>query len=156
MSNQLTVHGAFAISAENTEGAMVQWIDKKGNTRELTTEGALWKGGDALKQLKTEALQAALTKAVGGRYRAAYDVLIVAFPSIDKALATLHIGTPWGNKASMGTVLMSVMGQKPKAGKDYSAKQKEALALARAMTNIPAFEHLRPQGEVVGEAVEQQ
>lgn len=156
MSTQLTIHGAFAVTTDNTEGAMVQWVDKKGNTRELTTEGALWKGGDALKQLKTEALQAALTKAVGGRYRAAYDIFVVAFPSIEKALTTLHIGTPWGNKSSMATVLLSVMGQQPKAGKDFSAKQKEALSLARAMVNIPSFEHLKPQGEVVGEATEQQ
>lgn len=154
MSTQLTIHGAFAVTQDATEGSMVGWVDKKGNSRELTTEGALWKGGDALKALKNEALNSALAKAVGGRYRAAYDIVVVAFPSIEKALATLHIGTPWGNKSSMATVLLSVLGQSPKAGKEFSAKQKEALALVRAMLNIPAFEHLRPQGEVVGEASE--
>lgn len=156
MSNQLTVHGAFALSQDNTEGAVVQWVDKKNNAREMTTEGALWKGGDALKSLKDAALDAAQAKAIGGRYRASYDIFIAAFPSIEKALATLHIGTPWGNKSSFGTVLMSVLGQRPKAGKEFSAKQKAAMALARTLVDIPAFVHLRPQGEVVGEATEQQ
>ena len=156
MSTQLTIHGAFAITQENTEGALTQWVDKKGNTREMTTEGALWKGGDALNALKSEALSAALSKAHGGRYRAAYDVIVAAFPSIEKALATLHIGTPYGNKASMGTVLMSVLGQKPKAGKEFGQKQKAALELVRTMLYLPAFEHLRPAGEVVENEAEQQ
>jgi hypothetical protein len=152
----VTVNQAFWPSQENTEGALVAYTDKKGNSRELTLEGALWKGGDAMKQLKSDALDSALAKAVGGRYRAAFDIVVAAFPSIQKSLENLHIGTPWGNKSSMGTVVLAVMGQRPKAGKDFSAKQKEAIALVRAMLNIPAFEHLKPQGEVVGEATEQQ
>lgn len=155
MSTELQVTSPFAATEYSTEGSVVGWIDKKGNAQERTLEGALYKGGDALKQLKSDALQSALAKAVGGRYRSAYDIIAVAFPSIEKALDTLHIGVPYGNKSSMATVLLSAMGQRPKAGKDFSAKQKDALQLVRAMLNIPAFEHLRPQGEVVGEATEQ-
>lgn len=151
MSTEMTVFD----SARNTEGHIVGWVDKKGNTRELTMEGALWKGGDALKQLKSEASASAQAKAVGGRYRAAYDIFTVAFPSIAKALETLHIGLPYANKSSMATVLLSVLGQKPKAGKEFSAKQREALELARSMLDIPAFSHLRPQGEVIENEAEQ-
>jgi len=155
MANEMTVNPAFAVTEQYSEGAVVGWVDKKGNAREMTTEGALWKGGDALKQLKSEALSAALAKAHGGRYRAAYDVIVAAFSSIEKSLENLHIGTPWGNKSSMGTVLLAVMGQKPKAGKEFSAKQKAAVELVRAMLYIPAFEHLRPAGEVVENEAEQ-
>lgn len=153
MSTELTIFE----SATSTQGHVTAWVDKKGNTREMTLEGALWKGGDALKSLKDAALDAALNKAHGGRYRAAYDVFVAAFPSIEKALATLHIGLPYGNKSSMATVLMSVLGQTPKGGGEFKAesKQRKAIQLARAMVNIPAFEHLRLQGEVVGEATEQ-
>lgn len=153
--NEIVTHAAFAVTREATEGALTQWVDKKGNTRESTTEGALWKGGLALASLKDAALDAAQAKAVGGRYRAAYDIFVAAFPSIEKALATLHIGVPWGNKASFSTVLLSVLGQQPKAGKEFGTKQKAAVHLARTLVDMPAFVHLRPQGEVVGEATEQ-
>lgn len=155
MSTELTVNSAFAVSEAHSEGSLTQWVDRKGNTKEMTTEGVLWKGGDALKQLKNDALAAALAKAHGGRYRAAYDIIVSAFSSIEKSLENLRIGTPYGNKASMGTVLLAVLGQRPKAGKEFSAKQKAAVELVRAMLYIPAFEHLRPQGEVIENEAEQ-
>lgn len=136
-------------SASNTEGHIVSWIDKKNNARELTMEGALWKGGDALKQLKSEASASAQAKAVNGRYRAAYDIFTVAFPAIEKAMSTLHIGMPYGSKASMATVIQSVMAQQPKPGKEFNAKQREAVELARTLLDIPAFSHLKPAGLVI-------
>lgn len=149
---QLREESALSFQGASTEGHVVGWIDKKtGQTREMTAEGVLWKGGEALKSYKDQALESALAKAVGGRYRAAYDVFIAAFPGIERALEKLHVGTPYANKSSFGTVLMAVVGQQPGAGKTWKdeSKQVKAQHLARAIMNIPTFEHLKPQGEVI-------
>ena len=105
--------------------------DKKGTLHGITPEGAVFRGGVFLTALKDAALDSALTKATGGRYRAASDILCAAFPSIGKAADKL-IGTPWANKSSFATLTAAVLRAEPKEGKDFSDKQHKARALARA------------------------
>jgi hypothetical protein len=128
------------------------YTDKKGTLHAITAEGAVFKGGAALAQLKSHAVESALTKAVGGRYRAASDVLCAAFPAIGKAAEKL-IGTPWANKSSFVTLVNAVFHAEPKEGKGWSAKQTEARMLAHAFIKATTPTEQVAEGEVVGEAV---
>ncbi len=119
----------------------VTFTDKKGSLHAITAEGAVWKGGAALASLKEVALDSALTKAMGGRYRAAADVLEAAFPKAAKAAAMVNGTDPaWKDKACMGVLLRAVANQSPREGKSFSVKQDKALDLLRALNRLPTFE----------------
>lgn len=111
------------------EQSALSYLDKKGNYHGITAEGALFKGGEALKALKNAASDSAFHKAENGRYRAAYDILSAGFPATAKAADAL-IGSAWANKAGFTTFVGAVLRVTPKPGKDFTAKQLLARALA--------------------------
>lgn len=137
--NQVTVFAA--------DCAVLTVTDKKGALHAITPEGALFKGGAFIASLKDAAIDSAFAKAMGGRYRAASDILCAAFPSVGKAADKL-IGTPWANKSSFATLAAACLRVEPKEGKSLSDKQLKARALAAAWVKAvtPAVE-----GEVVAE-----
>lgn len=126
-----------AVAIFNQESNIVSFNDKKGNTHEISAEGALFKGGAALKSLKNHALDSALTKAANGKYRTSADILAASFPSIAKAFDKLHI-LPWSNKSTMNSYLLAMEYATP--GKNgWTAKQSEARMLMQAMRQLPGF-----------------
>lgn len=126
-----------SIAIFNQESAIVSYADKKGNTHEISAEGALFKGGAALKSLKNQALDSALIKAANGKYRTSADILAASFPSIAKAFDKLHI-LPWSNKSTMNSYLLAMEYAEP--GKNgWTAKQSEARLLMQALRQLPGF-----------------
>ena len=139
---------AVTIFADNA--TLVAYSDKKGNTHELSAEGALFKGGAALASLKDKVLLTAVQKAANGKYRAAADILAAAFTSQSKAFDKL-IGTPWANKSMMASYLAALERAEP--GKNgFSKKQAEALDFIRALRTIPALTAEKSEGAVTIEA----
>ena len=132
------MQNAVTIFADNA--ALVSYSDKKGNTHELSAEGALFKGGAALASLKDKVMQAAGNKAANGKYRAAADVLAAAFSATAKSFEKL-VGTPWANKAAMCSFLGAVeraAAERVAAGK-LTAKQEQAMAFVKALRTIPSL-----------------
>lgn len=122
----------------------VIYMDKKERRFELSAEAALFKGGAALKALKDVALQVAGNKAANGRYRAAADILAVAFPKEHKAFVGFLNCEPWANASKMCLFVEKCEVAKPgKSG--WSAKQLSARALMSAMRDaIPALKSDAP------------
>ena len=112
------------------QSAVVTYFDKKGTCHGITAHGALFKGGDALKSLKDAALDSAFKMAENGRYRASCDVLGAAFPATLKAAESFMSTAPWGSKTNFTAFVSAVLRLVPKAGKDFSAKQRTARTLA--------------------------
>jgi hypothetical protein len=126
-----------AISIFAADAVTVSFQDKKGRAYELSAEGALFKGGAALAQLKDMTMRAAGDKAANGKYRAAADIIAAAFPSVAKGFEKI-VGTPWANKSSMQTYLAAIERAEP--GKNgYTAKQLQARDFVRALRTIPAL-----------------
>ena len=119
--------------------ATVIYVDKKERRFELSNEAALFKGGQALKALKDVALQVAGNKAASGRYRAAADILAVAFPKQHKAFVGFLNCEPWANASKMSLFIEKCEAAEP--GKNgWNAKQQSARALMQAMRQaIPAL-----------------
>ena len=105
----------------------------------ISQEAALFKGGAALKQLKDQALLSAANKAASGRYRAAADIIAVAFPKQHKAFVGFLSCEPWANASKMSLFLEKC--EDATAGKNgWTAKQHSARALMQAMREaIPAL-----------------
>jgi hypothetical protein len=129
MDNQITV---FV-----NDNSIVSFSDKKGNAHQLSAEGALFKGGAALRALKDVAMQAAFSKAEAGRYRSAADILCASFPSVGKAVDKV-IGTPWASKTTMSTLITAVE-RADEPAKGWSKKQLEGRAFISALRTLPAF-----------------
>lgn len=121
----------------STESNLVTFATKKGDLKQITAEGAVFKGGAALAALKDAALDSALGRAINGRYQAAADILEVAFPSVAKACRNL-LGEPCASKANMAAFLNGIDRAEMPA-KGWSKKQHAAKVLVQAMRNIPAF-----------------
>ena len=139
---------AVTIFADNA--ALVSYSDKKGNTHELSAEGALFKGGAALASLKDKVMMAAGQKAANGKYRAAADILSAAFGTRSKSFESL-CGTPWANKSMMASYLAALERAEP--GKNgFTKKQAEALDFIRALRTIPALAAEKSEGAVTIEA----
>ena len=136
------------VTVFHADTSALAYTDKKGTECAITPEGALFKGGAALAALKDAAVESALAKAVNGRYRAASDILVAAFPSIGKAAEKL-IGTPWANKSTMGTLINAVRRAEPGKSGEFSKKQTEARMLCAVLQQLPAF-----KVEVVAEVIE--
>jgi hypothetical protein len=129
MSNDLSI---FAPSF------VVGFADKKGNMHTISAEGALFKGGAAVAALKDEALDSALAKAHNGKYRAAADILSVAFPSQAKAFAKLFNVAPEANKTTMHSFVHALSNAEAPA-KGWSKKQVEIRTLLSALHNVPSL-----------------
>jgi hypothetical protein len=128
------------ISVFSTDStSTVVYMDKKERSFELSTEAALFKGGAALKALKDVALQIAGNKAANGKYRAAADILAVAFPKQHKAFVSFLNCEPWANASKMSLFIEKCEAADVPA-KGWSAKQQSARALMQAMRQaIPAL-----------------
>lgn len=133
-------------NAESTN--VLLYTDAKGRSLSISAEGAIIKGGKTLMgMLKDAALESALTKAANGKYRAAADILSVAFPKVGKAAESL-LGNVWANKTNMATLVAGAL--RAEAGsKGYTANQLKARALAQALRQLPAFADCAPAGEVI-------
>lgn len=118
----------------------------------ISTEAALFKGGAALASLKDLALEVAFSKAAAGRYRAACDILAVAFPVRHKEYAKLFKNDPWANKTEMASYLLAMEGAKPGKSGEWNKKQIAARTLLAAMRNLPAFKTEATPANVVAEA----
>jgi len=129
---------------------IVAFQDKKGNLHGISAEGALFKGGAALAALKDAAMQLALQKAGHGKYRAAADILGVAFPKTQKAFQTLYAGlTTWGNKNSFTAFVEACeCAQVPEKG--WSKKQAEARLLIGALLQLTRAETVKASETVEG------
>jgi hypothetical protein len=143
MSNTLTL-------IDNTGDRLVTFTSGKSEGT-LSAEAALFKGGAALNALKDAALEVALSKAVNGRYRAACDILAVAFPSQDKAYSKLFKALPWSSKAEMGSYIRAMRLAEPGKSGEWNKKQVAARALLSCLEALPAFKVEAVEGEVVGE-----
>ena len=119
--------------------AVVNYTNKKGDNFAISTEGALFKGGAALRSLKDKAMLSAAHKAESGRYRAAADILGAAFPAMTKAFDKFF-GTPaWNSKLTMCVYLDKLESLQPTAAKGWTAKQVEARTLIQALRTLPAL-----------------
>ena len=139
---------AVTIFADNA--ALVSYSDKKGNTHELSAEGALFKGGAALASLKDKVMMAAGQKASNGKYRAAADILSAAFGNRSRSFESL-CGTPWANKSAMASYLSALERAEP-GRNGFTKKQAEALDFIRALRTIPALAAEKSEGAVTIEA----
>lgn len=134
--NQVTVFAA--------ESTALTFTDKKGNLHGITAEGALFKGGAALAALKEAGLESAVAKAVGGRYRAASDILVAAFPKAGKAFHGVWgaATAPHANKTTMQGLLAAVetaIWETAAADKKLTKRQDAAAAVAEVLRKIPAL-----------------
>ena len=120
------------------DSAVVSYSNKKGDQFAISTEGALFKGGAALRSLKDAAMLSAHHKAESGRYRAAADILGAAFPTMTKAFDKF-VGAPaWNTKLTMGLYLDKLEAIDTPA-KGWSKKQVEARAFIQALRTVPAL-----------------
>jgi hypothetical protein len=140
MNNSITI-----FSADNS---VVSYENKKGDQFSISTEGALFKGGIALRALKDTAMLSAANKAEAGRYRAAADILGAAFPSMAKAFEKF-IGLPtWQSKTTMALYLDKLEAiAEPQKG--FNKKQLEAKAFINALRQIKALERATDNAFVV-------
>lgn len=131
MQTEITVFSA----ASDT----VVFMDKKERKFELSNEAALFKGGQALKALKDVALQSAGNKAASGRYRAAADIIAVAFPKQHKAFVQFLNCEPWANASKFALFIEKC--EQAEAGKNgWTAKQLSARSLMAALRQaVPAL-----------------
>lgn len=143
MANEITLR-------TNMDG-IVSYNVKNGQA-ELTAEAALWKGGAALASLKDDALFSALSKAVNGKYRAASDIMSVAFPSQAKAFDRLYGMTPWENKQTMMSYIQAMENARPGKSGEWNKRQVAARILMSALRNIPAFKAVPDERTVIENA----
>lgn len=142
----------LSVIASATE--VVAFNTAKG-VQQISTEAALFKGGAALAALKDLALEVAFSKAAAGRYRAACDILAVAFPGQHKAYTKLFKNAPWANKTEMASYLHAMELAQPGKSGDWNKKQIAARTLLSAMRNLPAFKVAEADtvAEATGEVV---
>jgi len=140
MTNSITIFAA--------DSAVVSYENKKGEAFSISTEGALFKGGIALRALKDTAMLSAAHKAENGKYRAAADILGAAFPSMAKAFEKF-IGLPtWQSKTTMALYLDKLEAIEVPA-KGWSKKQGEAKAFINALRQIKSLERATDSAFIV-------
>lgn len=147
------------VSVFAVESAPLTFTDKKGNLHGITAEGALFKGGAALAALKDAGLESAIAKAVGGRYRAASDILVAAFPKAGKAFCGVWgaATAPHANKTTMQGLLAAVetaIWETAAADKKLTKRQAAAAAVAEVLRKIPALATETAPAEVIDNAAE--
>ena len=130
MTNSITIFAA--------DNSVVSYQNKKGDDFQISTEGALFKGGAALRSLKDAAMLSAHHKAQAGRYRSASDILGAAFPTLTKTFDKF-VGSPaWTTKLTMGLYLDKLEALDTPA-KGWSKKQVEARMFMAVLRDIPAL-----------------
>ena len=130
-----------AVSIFSADTSVVSYENKKGDQFTISTEGALFKGGIALRALKDTAMLSAAHKAENGKYRAAADILGAAFPSLTKAFDKF-IGLPtWQSKTTMGLYLDKLEALDVPT-KGWSKKQVEARGFIQALRQIKSLERV--------------
>ncbi len=130
-----------AITIFSADTSVVSYENKKGEQFSITPEGALFKGGAALRSYKDAAKASAFHKAENGKYRAAADILGAAFPSMAKAFEKF-IGLPtWQSKTTMALYLdkLEAMRQTNDV-KGFTKKQLEARDFIQLLRSIKALE----------------
>lgn len=121
------------LSVQPLGDRLVNWTDKRGNYKSLTTEGAIFKGGQALQALRGTAAEVALVKALKGRYTSAADIIGAKFPAVLKAAEKLEPRGPGANKSIFLSFLNAVLREQPKdAAKGWNPQQ----ALARELAQV--------------------
>ena len=127
-----------AVTIFSNDSAVVNFANKKGDQFAISTEGALFKGGAALRALKDAAMLSAHHKAEAGRYRSAADILGAAFPTMTKAFDKF-VGTPaWNSKLTMALYL-DKLESLDAPNKGWSKKQVEARGFIQALRTLPAL-----------------
>lgn len=127
-----------SVALFSNDTAVVSYSNKKGDQFAISTEGALFKGGAALRSLKDAAMLSAHHKAEAGRYRAAADILGAAFPAMTKAFDKF-VGSPaWSTKLSMALYL-DKLESIDTPNKGWSKKQVEARAFMQALRTVSAL-----------------
>lgn len=132
---------AISVSIFHNDNSMVNYTNKKGDAFNISTEGALFKGGEALKSLKNSAMLSAFHKAEAGRYRAASDIVSAAFPSMAKAFEKFIGVEPWSSKTTMALFLDKVEAMRPtNEVKGFTKKQNEAKLFINTLRHVKALE----------------
>lgn len=130
-----------ALAHLTTDYSVVSYQNKKGDDFHISTEGALFKGGQALKALKDTAMLSAYHKAEAGRYRAASDIVSAAFPSMAKAFEKFIGVEPWSSKTTMALFLDKVEAMRPtNEAKGFTKKQNDAKLFINTLRQIKALE----------------
>jgi hypothetical protein len=133
MTTQTQDKTGTEVATSELGSGMVTFTDKKGKLGSISAEGALFKGGVALAALKDIAVDVALEKAAHGKYRAASDILAVAFPRTVKAFTTLYPNAqPWDNKARF-TSFVQACDSAVKPEKGWSKRQDTARLVVAAL-----------------------
>lgn len=143
MSYEINAYSHFS-----SDSSVVMYENKKGDQFEISTEGALFKGGIALRALKDTAMLSAAHKAENGKYRASADILGAAFPSMAKAFEKF-IGLPtWQSKTTMALYLDKLEAiAEPQKG--WNKKQLEAKAFINALRQIKSLARAEDNAFVV-------
>lgn len=120
------------------DGAMVAFDDKKGISHFRTIEGAIWKGGAALRSLKDAAAQSAVTRAAAGRYKSASEIIGDTYGVVNRAFTKAY-GNPYNNALSMAAFITAVEQFQPKPGKILTKKQVVVAELVKELRTINAL-----------------
>lgn len=130
----------------NESAALVAYSDKKGILHNVTGEAAVFKGGEAIKALREIALITAGNKAMNGRFRAAAEILGVAFPRTLKAYREFMGCEPYENASRFAVFVERCEVAAP--GKNgFTRNQLSARTLIAAMRkDVPA---LKVEGAIV-------
>lgn len=132
------------------DNSAITYHNKKGDAFNISTEGALFKGGQAIAALKDAAQLSALHKAESGRYRAASDIVSAAFPSMAKAFEKFIGVEPWSSKTTMGLYLDKVEAMRPtNEVKGFTAKQVKAREFIGLLRTIKALERAEDNAFVI-------
>jgi hypothetical protein len=142
MTNSVSI-----FSADNTA---ITYHNKKGDAFNISTEGALFKGGQAIAALKDAAMLSAYHKAEAGRYRAASDIVSAAFPSMAKAFEKFIGVEPWSSKTTMSLFLDKVEAMRPtNEVKGFTKKQNDAKLFINQLRSIKALARAEDNAFVV-------
>lgn len=126
-----------AITVFSNDSSIVTFEDKKGCARNISAEGALFKGGLALKALKDVAVGSAYDKAINGKFRAATDIMSAAFPSTSKAFEKI-MGSAHANKSAFLSFISAI--ERAEGGKNgFTSKQLEVRGFCQALRELDSF-----------------
>lgn len=139
-----------AITLFSADNSVVSFENKKGDQFSVTPEGALFKGGAALRAYKDMAKSSAFHKAENGKYRAASDILTAAFPAMGKAFEKF-IGLPtWQSKTTMALYLDKLEAMRPtNDAKGFTKKQLEARDFIQLLRTVKSLESATTNAFVV-------
>jgi hypothetical protein len=133
-----------------TDNTAITYQNKKGDSFNISTEGALFKGGQAIAALKDAAMLSAYHKAEAGRYRAAADIVGAAFPSMTKAFEKFMGLETWASKTTMALYLDKVEAMRPtNEVKGFTKKQTDAKLFINQLRTIKALARAEDNAFVV-------